>query len=790
MAENSYTFRNDVNVKGWVRSTRQGTLIGAMAEAPVDAAEGDIYYDTVEKRYLRYVGGTWVAEVSSDMAELDAALDALEQTVATNRSETYSKSEVDAALVKKQDLIKGAALTIVNDVLAKDRVVCTDASGCIGTSTVASLEDVDSIAGAGANTEKGWLYKAVVDLTDQVADLDDTYSKSEVDAKVDSLSTTVAATYVRNSELTAQLAGKQDTLSTSQQQAVNSGITSTKVGTYDGYASTISGKQDKLTAGTGISLSGNVISCTVEPSTGQTVTVDSSLSLSSTNPVQNSVITAKVDALDASIANLGAETDTKLAAKQDALDLGTGLDWEDGRLVCTVTPASGEGTSITVDASLSSTSTNPVQNKAVKAALDGKLDSTAKAASAATADTATTATTATKLSVSAGTSAQPVYFSDGKPVAIGSALGSAAYKAVSTEVGAGGTGLPTAAAVKSYVDGQMSGVSGMEFKGSTATVPSSPSVGDIWNLTADVTMTIDGTADTLVSAGTMIIYSANGWSTFSQGVDLSGYVAKTDIPAGSDGQLMEATGVAGTLAPATSSLGGSTQPVYLSGGKLVAATSYANATVSKATSATTATKAMQDGNGNVITSTYATKTEVTSAVGDCAKTADLAAVATSGKYSDLSGTPTIPTVGSGTLTIQRNGTTVKTFSANATSGVTANITVPTTVAEMTDASSYYTKTQVDAAIPDVSVYQKKCIQVSGASIACSTSDSTYSDYPYRGAYANTNVTSSDTAIVTFQLSDATGGNMAPVCETYDGGVYVYSKASQTVTGVSILIVKG
>lgn len=50
-----------------------------------------------------------------------------------------------------------------------------------------------------------------------------------------------------------------------------------------------------------------------------------------------------------------------------------------------------------------------------------------------------------------------------------------------------------------------------------------------------------------------------------------------------------------------------------------------------------------------------------------------------------------PTVGNATLTIQKNGTNVQTFTANATSNKTANITVPTTVAELSDASSYVTQ---------------------------------------------------------------------------------------------------
>ena len=69
-------------------------------------------------------------------------------------------------------------------------------------------------------------------------------------------------------------------------------------------------------------------------------------------------------------------------------------------------------------------------------------------------------------------------------------------------------------------------------------------------------------------------------------------------------------------------------------------------------------------------------------------------VATSGSYNDLSDKPTIPTVNDATLTIQKNGTTVKTFTANASSDVTADITVPTTVAELSDSSDYATNSSV------------------------------------------------------------------------------------------------
>ena len=49
----------------------------------------------------------------------------------------------------------------------------------------------------------------------------------------------------------------------------------------------------------------------------------------------------------------------------------------------------------------------------------------------------------------------------------------------------------------------------------------------------------------------------------------------------------------------------------------------------------------------------------------------------SGDYDDLTNKPTIPVVNNGTFTIQKNGTTIATFTANDDTNKTANITVPT-----------------------------------------------------------------------------------------------------------------
>ena len=77
---------------------------------------------------------------------------------------------------------------------------------------------------------------------------------------------------------------------------------------------------------------------------------------------------------------------------------------------------------------------------------------------------------------------------------------------------------------------------------------------------------------------------------------------------------------------------------------------------------------------------------------------DLAFIAKDGtsstKYLRGDGTwqafPTIPTVNDKTLTIQKNGTQVAQFTANSASDVTANITVPTKVSDLTNDSGFVT----------------------------------------------------------------------------------------------------
>lgn len=90
------------------------------------------------------------------------------------------------------------------------------------------------------------------------------------------------------------------------------------------------------------------------------ITVDSSLSTASTNPVQNAVVTTAING-KANIVQL-------TQSEYDALDPNY-----DPNTIYIITDASA----ITVDSALSTGSTNPVANSAVTTALNAKLDTTA-----------------------------------------------------------------------------------------------------------------------------------------------------------------------------------------------------------------------------------------------------------------------------------------------------------------------------------------------------------------------------------------------------------------------------
>ena len=94
-----------------------------------------------------------------------------------------------------------------------------------------------------------------------------------------------------------------------------------------------------------------------------------------------------------------------------------------------------------------------------------------------------------------------------------------------------------------------------------------------------------------------------------------------------------------------------------------------------------------DGTSTYVEADQLAAVATSGAYSDLSGTPSLATVATTGDYDDLTNKPTIPTVNNATLTIQKNGTTVNTFTANASSNVTADISVPTKTSDLTNDGS-------------------------------------------------------------------------------------------------------
>ena len=129
--------------------------------------------------------------------------------------------------------------------------------------------------------------------------------------------------------------------------------------------------------------------------TGTNITVDSALSSTSTNPVQNKVLyaalnnkldktgTAAAAATKATQDNYGNVIVTTYARKSDLSGYVKTINNQEpdtnGNINIS-TGGGGTGTNITVDSTLSSTSNNPIANKAVYAAVNNKLDKTGIAA--------------------------------------------------------------------------------------------------------------------------------------------------------------------------------------------------------------------------------------------------------------------------------------------------------------------------------------------------------------------------------------------------------------------------
>jgi hypothetical protein len=274
----THTQLSKLDVDGEVISTAQGILVGAVDVLPTTATEGTVLYDRSSRSFWRFKNEAWTSE---DLDIADASLNAESTRPIQNKAvqtavndlksqigERYTKAEVDGKLKAKQDTITGAAETVITTKLKPGYVLMSDEAGNIDISKTptANLDDFQTSSAE------------ILSLKAQVA--------TKVETSVfDAYKTTV----------TSDLSKKANTSEMTEK---------------------LGGKQDKFTANTPLKMVGDVLSIDLPDG----ITVDSALSDTSTNPVQNKVVKGRIDEVEtvAQDKYTKIEINNMLTGKQDA----------------------------------------------------------------------------------------------------------------------------------------------------------------------------------------------------------------------------------------------------------------------------------------------------------------------------------------------------------------------------------------------------------------------------------------------------------------------------------------
>ena len=211
-------------------------------------------------------------------------------------------------------------------------------------------------------------------------------------------------------------------------------------------------------------------------------------------------------------------------------------------------------------------------------------------------------------------------------------------------------------------------------------------------------------------------------------------------------------------------------------------TANGKVTANAAITARTATKITYDAKGLVTGGASLTASDIPTISSD--KISGLATVATTGSYGDLTGTPTIPTVNNATLTIQKNGSTVDTFTANASANKTINITVPTQTSQLTNNSGFITADDLPVATAntlggvksggDITVDTSGAVTVNSASRADSATTATNAKTAATDAEGNNII-----------LTYATKSQITALDSTSEGTGAVVTNVSQKDGKVSV-----
>lgn len=255
-----------------------------------------------------------------------------------------------------------------------------DSSGNIISSTYAKKTDLSSYVKSINNVKP-----------DSAGNVNISTSGGGSNITVDSTLSSTSNNAIANKAVYEALSGKLDKTGTAAAatKATQDSYGNVIVTTYarksdlSGYVKTINNQEPDT--------NGNINISTGGAGTGPNITVDTTLSSTSNNPIANKAVYAAVNnkldkngtAMYASRDSSGNVFGSTYATKTELSKCVKSINnlTPDGSGNVNIS-TSGGGTNITVDTTLSSTSTNAIQNKAVYAALSGKLDKTGTAAAA------------------------------------------------------------------------------------------------------------------------------------------------------------------------------------------------------------------------------------------------------------------------------------------------------------------------------------------------------------------------------------------------------------------------
>lgn len=320
------------------------------------------------KETLIYFYKTSMVGSTSGGSESGITSGDVQTMIDTSLEDYYDIDEIDAALSGKADT---SAVT---------EAITAAVSGKADTSSVYTKSEVDTALSAKQDISGITAYTTSSDVETYVSGY--TYDKATIDSKVASGGTFDPTNYYDKTATDALLDNKFDASAfTSYSAATDARISEDEEVTAAALNALNDGKQDTLIAGSGITISGNVISAeggnlVVELTQAE---YDELVSGGTVDPNAFYIIT---DAQEINISDYYTSAQTQSAinaavsGKQDTLIAGSGIT-----ISGNVISANG-GSSITVDTALDSGSTNPVENRVIYDKFDEVEEVTAAALNA------------------------------------------------------------------------------------------------------------------------------------------------------------------------------------------------------------------------------------------------------------------------------------------------------------------------------------------------------------------------------------------------------------------------